>query len=74
MDRKIRKQIAEELVRQKWAPREIKFEVADRVVRLHGVIDSTDHRNALRVLCENVPGVVGVEDQLTLLPPSYFTF
>jgi CBS domain-containing protein len=74
MDRKIRKQIAEELVRQKWAPREIKFEVADRVVRLHGIIDSTDHRNALRVLCENVPGVVRVEDQLTLLPPSYFTF
>lgn len=40
--------------------------VADGVVHLWGVVASEDERQALRIAAENIPGVRGVEDHMTL--------
>ena len=54
-----------------WAPRAgLSIEVADRVVKLSGVLDDDRERWALRVVAENVPGVAKVIDELVTIEPS----
>jgi osmotically-inducible protein OsmY len=42
--------------------------VQDGVVELWGAVDSSEQRQALRVLVEGVNGVRRVEDHVSLLP------
>jgi CBS domain-containing protein len=46
----------------------VNLAVKDGVVELWGAVDSDDQRRALAVLVEGVPGVVKVEDNVTLFP------
>ncbi|MET3650628.1 CBS domain-containing protein [Dyella japonica] len=67
-DALIKARIDELFARQPWAPREtVHVEVARGEVDLCGVITSESTRDALRVLAENVPGVVKVHDKLTTI-------
>jgi osmotically-inducible protein OsmY len=43
--------------------------VKDGVVTLLGVVTSERERGALRVACENIPGVKAVRDELTCVEP-----
>jgi CBS domain-containing protein len=46
----------------------VNLAVKDGVVELWGAVDSEEQRRALKVLIEGVPGVVTVQDQVSLLP------
>jgi hypothetical protein len=53
-----------------WFPRaSVNPIVQDGVVDLHGAIFDERERDALRVLCENVPGVKQVRDHLIWIEP-----
>jgi CBS domain-containing protein len=69
-DDDIRKQILAELAKAAWVPRDgLSISVKDGVVDLEGVILEEKERVALRVVCENVPGVRAVEDHLVWIEP-----
>lgn len=68
-DQVIRDRLAAELQEQPWA-HVIDIHVEGGVVHLHGTFRSDDERRALRVAAENVAGVRGVEDHLTLWSSS----
>ena len=68
-DRAIREQLLAELQKQRWVHMALKnVVVQDGVVSLWGMVSSDDERRALRIAAENVPGVKGVEDNLTSIP------
>jgi len=68
-DRAIRGQLLGELQKQHWAHMALKnVVVQDGVVSLWGMVSSDGERRALRIAAENVPGVKGVEDNLTWTP------
>ena len=68
-DRTIREQLLGELQKQHWAHMALKnVVVQDGVVSLWGMVSSDGERRALRIAAENVPGVKGVEDNLTWTP------
>src|SRR6516225_4390543 len=65
-DRTVREQLLGELQKQHWAHMALKnVVVQDGVVSLWGMVSSDGERRALRIAAENVPGVKGVEDNLT---------
>lgn len=69
-DAAIRERIAAEIEKTGWLPREgVTVAVEDGVVRLEGVILGEKHREALRVIAENVPGVKAVRDHLVWIEP-----
>jgi len=69
-DQAIRARIAAEMAKLHWKPSaSINPIVHDGVVNLHGVIADDHEGNALGILCENVPGVVRVEDHLIWVDP-----
>ncbi|SFS13952.1 BON domain-containing protein [Dyella sp. OK004] len=69
-DATISERIAMEFDSQSWAPRTTAHaDVRRGVVHLHGVIVNDAMRDALRVLVENIPGVIRVEDELTTVEP-----
>jgi CBS domain-containing protein len=68
-DRAIREQLLAELQKQRWVHMALKNVVVQNgVVSLWGMVSSDDERRALRIAAENVPGVKGVEDNLTAIP------
>ena len=68
-DTTIRKTLVAHLKAQPWAHTSlINVTVADGVVDLWGMINSTVERNALRIAAESVRGVRAVNDNLFLLP------
>ncbi|MFC4762885.1 CBS domain-containing protein [Dyella koreensis] len=69
-DADIRTHIYQEMLRHPWITHSvIQVEVTKGVVDLRGVITNDVMRHALRVLVENVPGVVSVKDKLTDASP-----
>jgi CBS domain-containing protein len=69
-DDEIREQILAELAKAAWVPRDgLSISVRGRVVELNGVILEEKERQALRVVSENVPGVIAVEDHLVWVEP-----
>jgi len=69
-DAEIRRQVLAQIDAQSWTPRGcIHVAVAKGVVELSGLILHEQERAALRVLAENVPGVVRVVDHLAWIEP-----
>lgn len=68
-DNVIRDQILSELGNQAWGQVPVDISVRNGVVRLRGALLDERLRDALRVACENVPGVRRVEDHLVLVEP-----
>lgn len=69
-DAEIRKSVLAEIDKQRWAPRaSVDVVVEDAVVELCGAITDEREREALRVVCENVPGVKQVLDHLVWVEP-----
>ena len=69
-DTQIRRGIHAEIDRQPWAPRAaVRVSVKQGVVELHGTITDERERRALRVIAENFPGVIRVDDQLIWIEP-----
>lgn len=69
-DEVIRQCIETEMRAQAWGPHiTVDVRVSQGTVELHGVVTSEAMRDALRVLSENVPGVVAVVDQLATIEP-----
>jgi CBS domain-containing protein len=69
-DQAIRDGIAAEMAKLKWMPRaSVNPIVQDGVVDLHGTIFDDRERDALKVLCENVPGVKQIRDHLIWIEP-----
>jgi CBS domain-containing protein len=69
-DAQIQAQILSGIRKQPWAPRAtISVNVRDGVVELAGVVSDGRARRALRVLCENFPGVNHVVDHLVWIEP-----
>lgn len=67
-DEVVRNTLSDGIRNQPWAPRlGINFSVEEGVVTFSGVVFDDDCRRALLVLAENVPGVKGVKDDMTLL-------
>lgn len=66
-DNEIRERILSELDRQPWGRAPVDVAVRRGVVELRGGIFDERLRNALRVACENVPGVKSVEDHLVFI-------
>ena len=65
-DAEIKRGIDGELRAQKWAPAaSIGITVKDGIVSLHGVLTDERERNAIRVIAENVDGVIKVHDHMT---------
>jgi CBS domain-containing protein len=65
----LQKAIMAEIAAQPWLKSAIiNASVSDGVVELYGAVNSDAQRQALRVLVENVPGVVRVENHVGLLP------
>ncbi len=70
-DADIQKHIDQEMLRHPWITRSaIQVTVVQGTVDLDGVVTSDAMRDALRVLAENIPGVVGVKDKLALVEPT----
>jgi len=70
-DRTIREQLIAELRAQPWAHLLAdNIAVENGIVRLSGIVRTEDERRALRIAAENVPGVKGVEENLTCWTPS----
>jgi CBS domain-containing protein len=62
----IKRGIVAELRAQKWAPiASIDIAVKDGVVSLSGILSDERERNAIRVIAENVDGVMNVHDHMT---------
>jgi CBS domain-containing protein len=69
-DEAMRAQIMAELNKQEWAPHpSVNVIVRDGVAELWGVILNENKRDAVRVLAENVPGIVGVQDHMVWVEP-----
>jgi CBS domain-containing protein len=68
-DSVIRDRIMAELGRQSWGHAPVDITVRDGVVELRGAILDERLRDALRVACQNVPGVKRVEDRLAFVEP-----
>jgi len=69
-DEAMRAQIMAELAKQEWAPRRlINVIVRGGVAELWGTIFNEKERDAVRVLVENVPGIVKVQDHLVWVEP-----
>jgi osmotically-inducible protein OsmY len=65
----LQKTIWDQIKAQPWLKTAyVNLAVKDGVVEVWGAVDSEEQRRALKVLVEGVPGVVKVEDQVTLLP------
>jgi len=70
-DRTIREQLIAELRGQPWAHLLADdIAVENGVVRLSGIVQTEDERRAVRIAAENIPGVKGVQDHLTLWTPA----
>jgi CBS domain-containing protein len=68
-DRAIREAVLAELREQRWSTAGGgNVVVADGVVHLWGAITSEEERRAARVAAENVPGVIAVQDHMSLVP------
>ena len=70
-DDTIRERLIAELRGQSWAhlpPDAIAVE--NGIVRLSGIVQTEDERRALRIAAENIPGVKGVDDHLTIWSPA----
>jgi len=69
-DAQLQAQLLSSIRRQPWAPRAtISVAVTNGVAELAGVVTDDRARRALRVLCENTPGVSGVVDHLVWVEP-----
>ena len=69
-DEAMRAQIMAELKKQDWAPHpSVNVIVRDGVAELWGTILDEKKRDAVRVLAENVPGIVGVQDHMVWVEP-----
>jgi CBS-domain-containing membrane protein len=65
----LQKAIWDQIKTQSWLKTAfVNLSVKDGVVDLWGAVDSDDQRRALSVLVEGVPGVVKVENNVTLFP------
>jgi CBS domain-containing protein len=65
----LQKAIWDQIGAQSWLKAVfVNLAVKDGVVELWGAVESEEQRRALKVLVEGVPGVVRVEDKVTLLP------
>ena len=70
-DGALRAQILADLDKQNWAPgASLDVVVRDGVVELFGVITDDRQRQALKVACENIPGVQAVKDHLCWIDPT----
>jgi len=70
-DADIQKHLDQEMLRHPWITRSaIQVTVVQGTVDLDGVVTSDAMRDALRVMAENIPGVVGVKDKLALIEPT----
>jgi CBS domain-containing protein len=68
-DDRIRNTILERAKTQRWWRMGILNVTVNRgIVDLWGTVDTRAERDALRVLAENTPGVVGVIDNLSIAP------
>ena len=68
-DETIRKQILEEIGAGDWAPTSrVSVIVVYGMVQIWGVVDSYEQGGALRVAAVNVPGVKGVELNVSIMP------
>jgi len=69
-DESLRRALLAELDKQPWAPvSTVSIIVRDGVVHLWGSILDERQRSAIRVACENIPGVSGIEDHLVWVEP-----
>jgi CBS-domain-containing membrane protein len=65
----LQKAILDEIEAQPWLKSAIiNASVSDGIVELYGAVNSDAQRQGLRVLVENVPGVLRVENHVGLLP------
>jgi CBS domain-containing protein len=70
LDADIRRAILTACEKQEWAPRQlVSVDVVRGVVTLTGTILDERERQGLKVVAENIPGVVEVRDQLTWIDP-----
>jgi CBS domain-containing protein len=70
-DTDIKQGVEKELLRHPWITHSaIQVAVKQGTVELDGIVTNDAMRKALRVLAENIPGVVGVTDKLTLIEPT----
>lgn len=66
-DREIREEFERRLKAASWAPHSfVSATVADGVIEILGLCESTDQRDAVRILAEGVPGVRAVKDSLAV--------
>jgi CBS domain-containing protein len=69
-DEEIRGRILTEIAQQPWGPRSsVEVAVTNGVVELDGTILDDRERTALKVLVENVPGVIAINDHLVWVDP-----
>lgn len=74
-DRKIHDELTRRLRAEPWADLlHLNIVVQNGEVQLWGVVSSEDHREALRVLVEGVPGVRAVHDGMRVIPRYLFGF
>ncbi len=65
----IRQRIIEEITASDWAPAYgVTVTVAEGNVQIWGIVDSAEQGEALRVAAENVPGVKGVQLNVSAIP------
>ncbi len=66
-DQEIREILLKEIGNHSWANNAtLNVVVSDGVIRYWGFVDSEDARNALQLAANNVPGVKGIEDNLSV--------
>lgn len=70
-DADIRVRLIAEMVRQPWTHRRgVTVAVESGIVLLDGCVFDLRERDALRVMAENLPGVLGVENRLVCIEPN----
>lgn len=63
--------IQQRIRRESWLDSTlVNIEVQNGIAELSGIVASADQRRALRLLVEDTPGVMGVEDNLRLRPTA----
>src|SRR5262249_44766652 len=67
-DNRIRELIIAAVADQPWRPCAMNIDVQDGIVSLRGSVRSDRARRASVIAAENVPGVIRVEDELTIYP------
>jgi CBS domain-containing protein len=73
-DRDIREDIDSRMKAQSWTPKAMVNVAVDHgVVEISGLVESSDQRDAARILVEGVPGVVSVKDSLAVYRFSMVT-